>query len=196
MTSKQEQRIRDKISKIKKALSDDKKFWGGYYHDGQGLRYLLPELFLKLKDYKGAMNYFRWFTKTFPDDSGFPLFLFEWTITLFKTGKIKDAEKKALQTFIANTYLIDKFLGKELLNFDKYEGSNWEFVELLNEVPYSHEQEELQDFVDWLNQFVTSDKFYKIANEFIEISKQLKIEPVGKKRSLLVNRQSHLLDNY
>ena len=51
MTPKQEERIRDKISKIKKALAADKRQWGGIYHDGPGLRYLPPELFLKLKDY-------------------------------------------------------------------------------------------------------------------------------------------------
>jgi tetratricopeptide (TPR) repeat protein len=169
MTPKQEERIRDKISKIKKALAADKRQWGGFYHDGSGLRYLPPELFLKLKDYKRALIYFRWFDKNFPDDCGYPIFLLEWTMTLFKTGKIKEAEKKALQTFISNTYLFDKFLGKEILNFDKYEGSNWEKEDLTYNLAYSKEQEDIQDFVDWLNQFLESDKFYKIANEFIDI---------------------------
>ena len=194
MTPKQEESIRDKISKIKKALAADKRQWGGFYHDGPGLRYLPPELFLKLKDYKRALHYFRWFDKNFPDDCAYPIFLFEWTMTLFKTGKIKEAEKKALQTFISNTYLFDKFFGKEMLNFDKYEGSNWEKEDLTYNLVYSKEQEDIQDFVDWLNQFLKSDKFYKIANEFIDIEQQLKIEPVGKKRDALVNRCYHLLD--
>jgi len=30
------------IKKIKAALSADKKYWGGHYHDGQGLRYIPP----------------------------------------------------------------------------------------------------------------------------------------------------------
>jgi tetratricopeptide (TPR) repeat protein len=196
MTTKQEQRIRVRISKIKKALSDDKKHWGGYYHDGQGLRYLLPELYLKIKDYKGALNYFRWFTKAFPDDIGFPFFLFEWTITLFKTGKIKDAEKKALESFIANTYLIDQFLGKELLYFDKWEGSSWEHPDLVKELPYNQKQKDLLDFTEWLNQFVISEKFYKIAREFIDIAIQLKVISAGKNRTILVNRQNKLLDDY
>jgi hypothetical protein len=96
----------------------NRKRWGGYYHDGLGLRYLHPVLYLKINDYKGAMRYFRWFDKNFPDDCGFPIFLVEWTITLFKSGKMAEAEKKALQTFIANTNPWDKFLGKELLHFD------------------------------------------------------------------------------
>jgi len=47
MTEKQQERIRNKIGKIKKALAADKKHWGGFYHDGKGLRYLIPELFIK-----------------------------------------------------------------------------------------------------------------------------------------------------
>ncbi|MFC2132344.1 hypothetical protein ACFLRG_00950, partial [Bacteroidota bacterium] len=190
------QRIIDKIKKIKKALAADKKHWGGYYHDGRGLRYLQPELFLKLKDYKGASNYFRWFEKNFPDDCCYPIFLLEWTITLFKVGKIKEAEKKALKTFMSNTYLFDKFLEKELLHFDKYEGSGWEGEELTNDLSYSKEQEDIQDFVEWIIDFLKSDKFYKIANEFIEIGIKLKTEPTGKKRTELVNREYSLLDDY
>ncbi len=93
LTAKQEERLRTKIAKIRKDLSADRKFLGGTHHDGSGLRYLPPELFIKLNDYKGGLRYLRWFHKTFPDDSGFPVFLFEWTIILFKTGKTKEAEK-------------------------------------------------------------------------------------------------------
>jgi hypothetical protein len=196
MTTKQEQKIRDKITKIKKALAADKRFWGGEYHDGYGYRYLPPELYLKLKDYKGASTYFRWFDKNFTDDIGFPIFLFEWTLTLFKTGKIKEAEKKALQTFISNTYIFDKFLGNELLLFDRKESSNWERAELADSLPYRKDQDDLEDFVKWLTEFLKTERFYKIANEFIKIEKQLINEPIGKSRSQLVNRQSHLLDDY
>jgi hypothetical protein len=196
MTRNQEDRIRTRIERIKNALSADKKHWGGYYHDGQGLRYLLPELYIKIEDYNGSLKYFRWFTKAFPDDSGFPFFLFEWTITLFKTGKIKDAEMKALETFMSNTYLLDKFLGKELLYFDKWEGSNWERQDLVNDLPYKQDQEQLHDFANWLAQYTSSDSFYKITQEFIEIAIKLKVEPVGRKRTILANRQSKLLENF
>jgi len=196
MTPKQEQKIRVKILKIKKALAADKRFWGGQYHDGYGYRYLPPELYLKLKDYKGAATYFKWFEKNFNDDIGYPIFLLEWTITLFKTGKIKEAEKKVLQTFISNAYIFDKFLGNEFLNFKKAELSNWENSELTNSLIYSKDQDEFQDFVKWISEFLKTQRFIKIASEFIEIQSQLLNEPVGKKRSHLVDRKSHLLDNY
>ena len=196
MTPKQEERIRIKIDKIKKALVADKKTWGGQYRDGRGYRYLQPALYLQLKDYKGAQKYFNWFSKNFEEDSGFPIFLFEWTITLFKNKKLMEAEKKALETFMSNTYLFDKFLGKNFLEFEKAESSNWEMKYIIENMNYSSSTEEFSDFTNWLESFVTSEKFYKVANEFIEIQQKLIVLPIGKERSQLIKRDSHLLDNY
>jgi len=194
VTPKQVERIRKKIARIRKELAADKKSWGGYHHDGKGLRYLPPELYIKLKDYKGGLRYLRWFDRTFPDDSGYPIFLFEWTIILFKTGKIQEVDKKAMETFFSNTYLFDKFLEKELLQFGKWEGSSWEQSSLTEYFNYSKTDTELKDFVSWLESFLTSEKFYKIANEFIEIEEQLQNEPVEQKRHKLVKRRYELLD--
>lgn len=196
MTPRQTEKIKNKIAQVKRALSADKRQWGGQWHDGNGLRYLQPGLYLQLQDYNSALKYFKWFDKNFPDDSCHPIFLFEWTITLFKTGDIKGAEKKALLTFFSNTYIFDKFLCKEFLHLEKYEGSNWEWASLTEDFPYSKDQTELRDFVDWLSQFLTSDKFYKVANEFVDIKRQLKTELIGQTRSSLVKRRYSLLDNY
>jgi len=194
MTSRQIEKIKNEILKIKRALTADKRRWGGQWHDGRGLRYLQPELYVKLQDYDGALKYFKWFDKNFPDDCGYPIFLFEWTLTLFKTGQIKEAEKKAFQTFFANTYLFDKFLNKEFLHFDKLEDCNWQSVEVTEDFNYSKDQDDLKDFADWLSQYISSEKFYKKANEFIEIEHRLKTEPVGQTRNALVNRLYELKD--
>jgi len=195
MTPKQIERIKNKIAKIKRELAADKKRWGGFYDDSRGLRYLPPELYLKLNNYSGALRYFNWFDKNFPEDSGFPIFLFEWTIILFKTKRIKQAEKKAMETFYSNTYLIDEFLKKELLGFDKLENSNWEYSSIVEQLIYSKEQEELIDFAEWLGNFVTTEKFYDFANKFIEIESILKTEPVGQMRTELVKKKYKLLEN-
>ncbi|GDX50860.1 hypothetical protein LBMAG26_17190 [Bacteroidota bacterium] len=195
MTPKQIERIQNKIAKIRGALAEDKRLWG-CYDDSRGLRYLPPALYLKLQDYKGAMRYFNWFHKNFNDDSGYPSFLLEWTITLFKNSKLKEAEKKALETFFSNTYLIDKFLGKELLDLNISEHSSWENPELVDNLIYKHSDAELQDFTAWLSEFVNSQKFYQYANEFIEIQRRLKTESVGITRSQLVSRRYSLLDDY
>jgi len=194
MTPKQIERIKKKIIVIKRELAPDKRRCGGFFDDSRGLRYLPPELYLKLNDYSGALRYFNWFKKNFPDDIGFPIFLFEWTITLFKTQQIKEAEKKALQTFSSNIYLLDKFLEKESLEINKLENSNWASADLVQNLQYSKDKKELTEFADWLGIFVTNEKFCKFANKFIELKVKLKMEPVGQKRTALVFELINLVE--
>ncbi len=196
MTPKQIERIQIKISKIKRELAADKKRHGGYFDDSRGLRYLPPELYLKLQDYKGALRYYNWFNKNFPDDSGFPIFLFEWSLTLFKNGKFKEAEKKVLETFFSNIYLIHKFLNKEYLPIEISERSNWEISTLADSLIYTNSEIEFKDFSDWLSKFVDSEKFQKYASKFIEIEERLKTEPVGITRSHLISVRYSLLNDY
>jgi hypothetical protein len=192
MTEKQIERVKIKIDKYKKALAADKRHWGGQYHDGQGIRYIIPEQYIKIKDYKGGLKYFNWFDKTFPDDSGYPIFLFEWTFILYQNNNLQDAEKKAHQTFFSNTYLFDKFLGKESLQLDKNESSNWEFESLVQYFHYSSKDIEFLAFADWLEAVLQSRTFLDKANEFIALERQLKDEPIGKRRTEIVNRISKI----
>lgn len=192
MTDKQLQRTITKIAKYKKALAADKKYWGGHHHDGQGIRYLIPGLYIKISDYKGGLRYLNWFNKNFPDDSGYPIFLFEYAFILFKCNKLIDAERKVFSTFFSNTYLFDIFFEKEPLQLNTYEGSNWKFESLAGKLPYSHKEEQFVDFANWVKSILSSRKFLDAANEFIEIKQKLKNEPVGKKRSKLVNRLSKI----
>jgi hypothetical protein len=74
MAPKQEERIKNKIDRIRKELAADKKRWGGFYDDSCGLRYLPPEQFIKLKDNKGGLRFLSWFNRTFPHDNGYPIF--------------------------------------------------------------------------------------------------------------------------
>lgn len=194
MTPKQEERIRNKIAKIRKELAADKQRWGGFHHDGRGLRYLPPELFITLRDYKGGLRYLRWFDRTFTDDSGFPIFLFEWTLILFKTGNLKEAETKALNTFEANIYLIDSFLGKEITPVEMGYFSNMERAQYAEKLDYSINDPEFADFGAWLTEFTARETFRSFANELIAIKKQLLTEPVGEKRSALVDRLSELTE--
>ena len=192
MTDKQIDKVKIKIEKYKKALSDDKKHWGGFHHDGQGLRYLIPELYIQIKDYKGGLRYLNWFDKNFPDDSGYPIFLFEWAFILFKREKLLDAEQKLHSTFFSNTYLLDKFLGKEFLELDKNESSSWEFVSLTDNFPYKKDNLEFIKFAKWVSEILQTRIFLDKANKFIEIEQQLKTEPVGPMRSELVDTLSKL----
>lgn len=190
MTEKQIEKVKLKIGKYKKALAADKRNWGGEYHDGQGIRYIIPALYIKISDYKGGLKYFAWFDKNFPDDSGYPIFLFEWTFVLFKCGKLLEAENKAHITFFSNTYLLDKFLGKKPLQLDKNKSSNWEYESLVEHFIYTSKDTEFTEFGEWVETVLQSCIFLDKANEFIELERQLKDEPVGKRRSEIVNRLS------
>lgn len=107
---------------ILRGRAERKKF--GCYDDSRGLRYLPTGYFVQLGDYKGGVTYLRWFWKNFPDDGGFPEFLFESTILLFKGGKLKEAARAAFQTFCSNPYWIDRFLSRPAVRLDIWHSSN------------------------------------------------------------------------
>ena len=193
MTPKQEERIRNKIKKIKAALAADKKRWGGFHHDGQGLRYAPPRLYIQLGDFTGGLRYLNWFNKNFPDDWGYPEFLFEWTVILFKTGRLKEAKKRAFQTFTRNTYLFDKFFGRPINKIEKWAGSNLETAEFaIDYFDYTHTQENLKDFGEWLNKLTQTESFIALANKYLEIYKRLKNENDVETRGYLLNQANQL----
>lgn len=191
MTPKQIERLKKKIADIKRILVAEKRKFG-WYHDGRGHRYLPTKYFIQLSDYSGGLIYTKWFDKNFPDDSGFPDFLFEWTIILFKTGKTKEAEKKAFQTFCRNSYLFDKFFGRPITPIDKWEGSNLEVPGFTEYLDYSSNQSELADFSKWLDTFISTQDFIDRSNKYIDIHKRLKTEHDSETRHYLVRQASQL----
>ncbi len=193
MTPKQIERIQTKIKQIRATLVAEKRKFGAY-DDSRGLRYLPLEHYIKLQDYRGGLTYTRWFQKNFPDDIGFPDFLFEWTIILFKIGKIEDAEKMAVKTYFSNTYLFDKFFNRPIVQIDKYESTNWESPDILQHFNYSSSNEDLLDFSNWLKAFEETDRFKKIVDRFLEIQKALKHENSTVKRRQLLNEIDHLAE--
>jgi hypothetical protein len=193
MTPKQIERVRSKIKQIRATLAAEKRKFGAY-DDSRGLRYLPLEYYIKLQDYKGGLTYTRWFQKNFPDDIGFPDFLFEWTIILFKIGKIEDTEKMAVKTYFSNTYLFDKFFNRPIVQIDKYESSNWESPDIIQHFNYSSNNEDLLDFSNWLEAFEETDRFKKIVDRFLEIQKVLKHENSTVKRRQLLNEIDHLAE--
>lgn len=185
MTPKQIERLKKKIADIRSALAAEKRRFGAY-DDSRGLRYLPSRYYIKLGDYKGGLTYLRWFDRNFPDDAGFPDFLFERAMILFQAGKPQEAEKKAFEAFCANTYLFDKFFGRSVTPIDKWEGSNWEGPSFADHFDYSSGQAELGDFGEWLGQFILTEDFKNRSNQYIDIYKRLKTEGDSGARSDLL----------
>ncbi|MBE7169018.1 MAG: hypothetical protein INR73_00415 [Williamsia sp.] len=191
MTPKQIERLKKKIAGIRRTLAAERRKYG-WYDDGRGLRYLPTKYFIQLGDYSGGLTYTKWFSKNFPDDIGFPDFLFEWTIILFKTGKIKEAEKKAFRTFCRNSYLFDRFFGRPIAPIDKWEGSNLEVPGFTECLDYSSNQSELADFSKWLDTLISTENFKDLCNKYIDIYKKLKTERDSEIRHYLVKQASQL----
>ena len=173
MTPKQTERLKAKISNIKRTLAAEKRKYG-CYDDSRELRYLPTKYFIKLGDFNGGLTYLKWFSKNFPDDCGFPDFLFEWTVILFKCGKTKEAEKKAFETFCSNTYLFDKFFARQVTPIDKWEGSNLESLDFIQYFDYSSADPSLGDFSEWLNNLIISEDFNIRCNRYVDIQKRAK----------------------
>jgi len=192
MTEKQAERLRQQIKKIKLDLAADKRRCGGFYDDSRGLRYMPPRLYIKLGDYLDGLTYLNWFYKNFPDDTGFPDFLFELTIILFKTNNLESAEKKAFETYCSNTYIFDKFFGRPIIPLDKYENSNIDVPAFTDHFNYSCKQPDLVDFTVWLDNFLQTEKFKQASKEYVEIYKRLKKENDYEARHCLVARAREL----
>jgi hypothetical protein len=96
MTPNQTEKLKRKIAEIKRILSVEKRRFG-CYDDSRGLRYLPAGYFVRLGDYAGGLAYLKWFHRNFPDDGGFPEFVFESAILFFKNGRRKEAGKAIFQ---------------------------------------------------------------------------------------------------
>lgn len=195
MTEKQKEKVQIKIASIRSTLADERKRYGGY-DDSRGLRYQPTALYIKIGDYAGGLTYLRWFNKNFPDDYGFPDFLLEWTIILFKNGKIKDAQQKAFKTFCSNTYVFDKFFGKPVVPIEKQEYSSTELPEFAEYLKYTHSQPELSDFAVWLSALVASAQFQTLSQKFIDVHVRLKTEKDRETRTYLILHANQLVNNY
>lgn len=192
MTDKQKQRLKTKIKRIRATLAAEKRKFG-CYDDSRGLRYLPTSHYIKLQDYKGGLVYLRWFVKNFPDDAGFPEFLFEWAIILFKNGKYKDAQHKLVEAFFRDTYTFDKFFNRPFQIIDKLENWNIERPEFIADLKYSANQPELADFCEFLQSFEQSDNFQSVKQRFIKARIRLQDEQDPEMRHYLVRIDRELL---
>jgi hypothetical protein len=172
VTPKQADRLRKKITGIRRALAAEKRRFGGY-DDSRGLRYFPTRYYLQLGDFKGGLTYLRWFAKNFSDDAGFPDFLFEWAIILFKNRKTKEAEQKAIETFCADIHLFDQFLGIPGIPVEPWEYAAIENNSFAAYFDSLRKQLDLADFAEWLAAFTTTERFLISSNRHLDLNRQL-----------------------
>ena len=194
MTEKQIERIRVKITRVKRALAEDKKRWGGYYDDSAGYRYVVPGLYLKIRDYKGAMNTFRWFAKHFPDDVCYGEFLLEWALTLFKVGKLKEAERKVVAAWVSGTWVWNTFFGRRVTAEDGALDDverDWQARQVLG---YSATEKDWADFAAWVEALLSAESFLQFSAAYLNVQQRIKEEPDITKRNLLREERRAMLE--
>ena len=191
MTEKQIQRIQKTIKIYRARLADEKRRFGGYFDNG-GTRYIIPEFYLQISDYKGALIYFRWFSKAFPHDCGFPSFNLFWTLTLYQNNKIKEAVPKAYATAFSNTYLIDLICGKQPAQLDKSELSGSEDLKYAIQIHDGCVNLLTADFISWICTLSETVDFKKNLNLYISLQKLIKDEPSGPARIRLLKESDKL----
>ena len=178
-------KIRARITRYRRALRKEQETHG-FIHDGYGKRYLLGPLYLLVGDVEGALEAYEWFDETFPDDIGEPVHDLCRALALYRAGDLGQASHKLLHTTLSNLYLIPHLLGLEQDELDIWHGSNYEEKEFLEWVP--PEIWALWDApaLQWAQETYDHPEFSRIRARHIEIYQQLKSEPVGPRRSALV----------
>lgn len=192
MTEYQIEKIRKQIRSLRaKLLAEKRKH--GWYDDSRGSRFIIPDLYLQIEDYKGALRYFNWFEKEFEMDSGFPDFNLAWTITLYKNKKNELAIKKLYTTAFSNTYLIDLIFGNKPLTIDKSELINWESLNFAIETEKYWKRMLTPDFLDWLKDVTSQDDFKKNIADYVGLKKLISYEKTGKERERLLNEEDKFI---
>jgi hypothetical protein len=183
---KEKEKILKKIGKIRARLLAKKKRLG-WFDDVKGSRYIVVELYVKIQDYKNGSNYLNWFHRSFPGDIGFPEFLFESLIIRYKTKKIAMAQMLAEQTYFANTYIFDEYFGRPKVPVERYLNSKTATFNWLSNFPYKSNQEDLEDFSEWLDDYLKTDRFVSVKNQILQFEDQLKNLPLGIKRDQVLD---------
>lgn len=185
MTGKQIEKIKKSIKFYRTRLAAEKRMHGEF-DDSAGLRYAIPEVHFKIRDYKGALVYFRWFSKAFPDDTGFPFFNLLWSAAFFENNKIPEAIQKAYETAFSNTYLLELISGRDTVQLDKSEPIGYENFDYAKQICKDCVDLITLEFQIWISNRSEYDDFKANLNKFISIQKLIKDEPVGPMRTSLL----------
>jgi hypothetical protein len=191
MNEKEIETIKEIIKVYRARLAGEKRRFGGYFDNG-GIRYVIPELYLKLKDYKGALSYYRWFNREFPGDSGFAAFNLLCALTLFQNKKIKEAIRMAYKTGFSNIYLIDLLCKKSPVDIDRLEHAQIEDLEYAKKIVEGYEKLVTKEFRDWICLLNENEEFKSHMKKYVSIQKLLSDEPQGQLRSYLIDEASAL----
>lgn len=152
LTERKKASLKNKIRSLQLALREDKRKWGGQFHDGRGIRYMAPAVYIELQDYKGGMRYVNWFNKHFKDDAAYGTFFLECCLIAFMAGKPEQAKAFLIKAKLENPVLIQFFLNRntELNAFHQITPKTEHLIRECEQLPYHNEDPRFLPFVNWL----------------------------------------------
>ncbi|HTU23751.1 MAG TPA: hypothetical protein VMF30_00050 [Pirellulales bacterium] len=183
-------KLRERIRRYEREL--EREFASGYGGDGFGKRYLLGPLYLLAGDVEGALASFEWYEETFPDDSGDPWQYLAWALALYRGRQWDAASVRLYRTMLQNLYLIPHLLGDKPPPLAIWHGCNLAEIEYALETPpellalWSAEERA------WARQVSQQPAVVQRVTRYIEIARELKREPPGRRRTALVNEAYRL----
>lgn len=192
MTPSEKQELENEIERIIASIETEVQLLDGYNDELREV-YLPIKYYLQMADYKAGLKYLRWYQQIVHGDVGAPDFIFECAIILYMNGKFKEAKRKALEAYFNNTYIFDKFFGRQLIPVDKLESWENEKPEYLADFKYSYTQPQLAEFTKWLRDFEQSGKFLSISKRFIAALVWMKYEKDRKVLDYLSHIDDHLM---
>jgi hypothetical protein len=191
MTDAQRTRTQAKIDRYKKALADARARFG-FIDDGQGLRYEIPVLQMRLLDLTGALRYHTWFWKNFPDDIGEPVMYLAWTAMFYHRGELKKAKNYLRSTLFSNLHLIPHVIGKPVGLYDMWYGSNSEEPSWFEGYDFRSLEFLTPAFLGWLEEEYRSEEITKEVAHFVELKRRLKDEHDTERRKAIVEELSKM----
>lgn len=188
MTEKQIEKIKKTIRSHRSKLSAEKRKFG-WYDDSGGRRYVIAELYMKIGDYKGAINYFNWFDKEFSEDIGYPDFNLYKAAAYFENKKMDKAARETFYTLFSNVFLIE-MICKNPVDHIKYKGySNLQTKEFAEYTLKTCLTVLSEDFKTWLCEFICKEEYQNVLKEYVALNKLISDESAGATRNNLLNQQ-------
>jgi len=188
-----EKKIKTKISSYKAAMSREKKTHGSISDDA-GKRYVLFSLYFLLNDFKKSDEYFKWYEKEFDDDSGEPVQKLCWAVTLYRMGKLEQAEYRLADLMFSNLYVIPKILGRDIKKYEIWHFSSDQDIDYFDYFPDEVLEALTKEDKNWIEELYDSFVFQRIRQRHIEIYGELKSTDDIKNRRKLIDEADRLLD--
>ncbi len=178
-------KIRERIRRYERGLQKEKQTFGSY-NDGAGKRYFIGPLYLLLGDLEGALKAFQWFDTTFPDDSGEAGQSLCWALAAYRSGDRKEAIHRLTRAMLQSRYVIPRLLGEPIDGLTVSADSDELRLMELDWIPAQYFSSWAPDEREWASREYHGEELTALRNRHLEITRALEKEPVGPRRTQLV----------